>query len=254
MTDSNEPICWMVLAPLSADGFTGMAAAEWKRLRPHAIHPPPWDAVAGNGEYAALVCRLPGAEGKDRPFAARASRVVKDRPVYSLWLDPARAEIVEWRNGREMHSLPGDPLDLAERLGIPVERKEPTQDCRVAVVEGASAAEVRAALGDVADEEWLRIEPGSAGVLIAADDGPIGTQGWDVAEALPNATVYLVQRWPGRNAFEVRVLRGDDVLGVLAIPPDESDGQPLMQDVKGARTPAAIAAALGIPLALLQLD
>jgi hypothetical protein len=254
MNEPDGPICWMVLAPIPAGELARFAVAEWARRFPHAVDPPPWSAVAGNGEYAALVCRQAGAEGKDRPFAEHASRIAGDRAVYSLWLDPERAEIFEWRNGGETRTLPHDPSDFAGRLGVAVEREAPAQDYRVAVVEGASVGEVRAALGSDADEEWLRIDPGPAGVLITSTDGAIGTQAWDVAEALPDATVYLVQRWPDREEFEVRVLRGTEDVGVFAIPRAAGDTQPAVDEIRGARTPAAIAAALGIPLALLGLD
>jgi hypothetical protein len=121
MTDDDDPLCWMVLAPTPADELTRMAAAEWKRRQPYADEGPPWWAVPGDGEYAALLCRLPGAEGTERPFAERASRQAKDKPVYALWLDPERSEIVEWRNGREAGNPRDDPFVFAEALGVRVE-------------------------------------------------------------------------------------------------------------------------------------
>lgn len=254
MNEPGGPVCWMVLAPFPAAELARFAAEEWARRFPYAVDPPPWDAVAGSGEYAALVSRQPGAEGKDRPFAVRASRRAGDRAVYSLWLDAERAEIFEWRGGGETRTLPGDPSDFAERLGVPVEREAPARQYRLAVVEGASAGEVRAALGEAAGEAWLRVDPGPAGVLVTSTDGAIGTQAWDVAEALPRATVYLVQRWPDRDAFEVRILRGTEEVGVFALRGDAGDAEPSVDEVRGARTPAAIAAALGIPPARLGLD
>lgn len=74
MNEPNDPICWMVLAPLSAAELARLAAAEWARRFPFAVAPPPWEAVTGSGEYAALVCRLPSAEGTDRLHRRAARR------------------------------------------------------------------------------------------------------------------------------------------------------------------------------------
>jgi hypothetical protein len=102
---------------------------------------------------------------------------------------------------------------------------------------------VRAALGEFADEPWLQVEQGTGGVVITATDGPLGTQAWDVAEALPAATVYFVQQ--GAGTFEVLVLRGQEQAGSYRLPALE--GEPAaLADIKGEREPLAIMRALGI--------
>ena len=208
MTSLDASICWAVLAPLSTGDLERVAAREWARDFPYAIDPPPWQTVAGDAGYNALVSRSPGTEGSDRHFAEILSRRAPGRAVYALWLDPERREAFAWKDGREVDP-PSATLDVvAAQAGFTIAADVPlaTEEMSAAVVEGASIGEVQAALGEFADEPWLRVQPGPAGVLITATDGPLGTQAWDVAEALPSATVYYVQQWA--HAFDVLVLRG----------------------------------------------
>jgi hypothetical protein len=245
-------LCWAVLAPLSTDELRRIVDADWKRVMPYAVDGAPWEVIEGNGEYAAIVSDTPGSEGADRPLAERAAGVAK-KAVYALWLDPEREQIFVWERGRAAAMRPGAPLELARDLGFDTERPGPAAlpPFDVAVVEGASVEEVRQALGDVASEPWLRIEPCAGGVLLSSQDGTLGTQGWDAAEALPLTTTYLVQRWPGTGDFSVVVLQGGKDVGHFGVPQIEDDALP---HVRGARTPEAISGALGIPPQLLGLD
>ena len=253
MADSPDPTCWLVLAPLPASELEQIAETEWKRRFPFSVDPPPWEVVTGTGTYNALASRLPGSEGTDRPLAERASRLARKDPVFSLWLDPERSAISQWRNGKEVRAPSGDPLDVATSLGFSLGSVSAQRDFRVALVDGATVQDVRAALGDIANEDWLRIATAPTGALITSTDGAIGTQGWDVAAALPAATVFLVQHWPSSGAFEVRVLRGSDEIGVMRVPPLAGQAPSALHEIKGARTPRDIAVALGIDPTVLGL-
>jgi hypothetical protein len=247
----SEKLCWAVLAPLPAAELRRIVAERWREVAPYAIEGPPWDVTEGNGEYAAVVSDVPGSESADRPVAERAASMT-EKPVYALWLDPEREQIFVWNGGHGCAMRPGAPLELARTLGFDTAERTPQlPPFDLAVVEGATIEEIRRALGDAASEPWLRIEPCAGGVLLSAEDGRIGTQGWDAAEALPQATTYLVQRWPGTGAFSVVVLRGGEDVGHFRVPQIEDDALP---DIKGARTPEGIAAALGIRPQLLGFN
>jgi hypothetical protein len=252
MTTPDSSICWAVLAPLPVLELRRVAEGEWRRDFPYAIDPPPWEALAGRGEYAALISRSPGSEGGDHHFAKIFSMLVTGRPVYSLWLDPERQQIFEWKDGRQFGSPPeGDPLEFAESLGFEIVRRETPPLARsVAVVEGASVRDVRRALGDMADDTWIHLTPSRVGVLVTATDGPLGTQAWGIAEALPTATIYYVRRRTAPDELTVLVLRGSEEVGRLRVP--ALDDTEMLTDIKGARTPDAILDALGIPPEILD--
>lgn len=254
MTTLDNSTCWAVLAPLPAPELRRVAEGEWRRDFPYAIDPPPWEAVAGQGEYAALISRSPGSEGGDHHFAEIFSTIVTGKPVYSLWLDPERQQIFEWKNGRQFEPPPeGDPLEFAESLGFEVARREiPPLARSVAVVEGASVRDVRRALGDMAEDTWIHLAPNKVGVIVTAIDGPLGTQAWDIAQAMPTATIYYVQRRTAPSEFTVLVLRGSEAIGRLRIP--ALDDTEKLTDIKGARTLDAILDALGIPPGILDGD
>ena len=219
---------------------------------PYAVEGPPWKVIEGNEKYTAVVSDTPGSEGADRPIAELAAGET-EKPVYALWLDPEREQIFVWQRGLAGAMQPGAPLELARQLGFDTAGREPDRPpFDVAVVEGATLEEVRQALGDTALEPWLRIEPCAEGVLLSSEDGTLGTQGWDAAEALPQrTTTYLVQRWPGTGAFSVVVLRGGVEVGRFRVPEIEDDA---LLGIKGAQTPEGIAAALGIPPQLLGFN
>lgn len=246
-------ICWAVLAPLPASELERVAVREWKREFPHAIDSPPWEAISGAGDYNALISRSPGTEGSDRYFAEVLSKRACGKTVYSLWFDPEREHIFEWKDCKQVASRAGDPSEVAESLRFTVSRHGAagSASSSVAVVEDASVQDVRRALGDLANEGWIHIAPGPVGVLVTAHNGPLGTQAWDLAESLPTARVYYVQRRP--DEFTVLVLRGSDEIGRFRIPPLDDDTE-MLSDIKGARRPVAIAKALGIHPELLGLS
>jgi hypothetical protein len=253
MTTLDSSICWAVLVALPVSTLRHVAEREWERDFPHAIDPPPWETVPGRGEYAALVSDSPGSEGADRHFAEILSTLVAGKPTYSLWLDPERQHVFVWEHGRQIASRQVDPLELAESLGFEVGRPETaTPAPSVAVVEGASLQDVRQALADLTDLPWIHLTPGPAGVLVTADEGPLGTQAWEIAEALPAATVYYVRHRLDPVELTVLVLRGPEEIGRFRAPALDDDSE-MLTDVKGARAPDAILAALGIPPETLNL-
>ena len=246
MTLLDASICWAVLAPFSVEELDRIAAREWAREAPHAVDPPPWQAVAGEADYNALVSRSPGSEGGDRHFAQILSSLVAGHTVYALWLDPERRHAFVWKEGSEAGTPVAGPDEIATRAGFslaPV-TVPAAPEMSAAYVEGASIDAVRSALGDFAGESWLRVEQGAGGVMITATDGTLGTQAWDVAEAIPAATVYFVQR--GADTFEVLVLRGMEQTGLYRVPAFE--GEPgALADIKGETEPLAIMRVLGMP-------
>ena len=222
-----------------------VAVREWARAAPHAIDPPPWQAMAGEAGCNALVSRSPGTEGSDRHFAELLSRLAPGRTVHSLWLDPERRQAFAWREGRELPSIPATVEEVAAQAGFAIAPAPvpPEAEKTAAAVEGASLWDVRAVLGEFAHAPWLRVEQGSTGVVITATDGPLGTQPWDVAEALPSATACLVQRRV--DGFEVLVLRGTRQVGQFRVPP-LAGVEGALAAIKGETAPGAILRALGI--------
>lgn len=247
MTVLDRSLCWAVLAPVSAAELQHTIVSEWNQRFPHVrVDPPPWHVVRGRGDYNALVCDSPGSEGTDRPFAETLSRRADGKTVYSLWFHLDREAIFEWLEGDEVSYQERDPFDLAVSLGFEVRRPPGPRPARTAaVVEGASGADILAALGDAVAAHWLHVAQGFMGVVVTADDGLLGSVPWVIAEALPRATVYYLQRRPDPDEFTVLMLRGSVQIGWLQLP-TLADSSTL-SDIKGAKTPEEICAVLGLP-------
>ncbi len=249
---TTEPICWMVIARRPEAELDRFARDEYAKEFPHAVHRHPW-TVARGAAHAALISRLAGSEGSDWALGEKLSREIGREPVYTLWFDPERSSIVEWRDGKRVAERPEDPDQFARSLGFDIELGgEPwiqPANRNVTVVEATSVDEVRRTLGTRADEPWLRMEAGAVGAILSADDGDLGTESWDLSEALPNATVYHVQRELDTDVFCVLVLRKGDVTGSLRRPIFDSESE--LADIKGARAPEEILSVLGIRPGLL---
>jgi hypothetical protein len=245
MTRMDRIPCWVVLAPLPPEQLEELVRDNWLLEVPYATDPPPW-FVERVGGYSAVISPEQGTEGAERTLATRCSAIAPESPVYSLLLNPEREQIGTWLAGKVVSETDRDPRPLAASLGLelprPAVRAAPPS---VAVVAGASAAEVRQVLADLGDPEWIRATANRLGVLVSADDGPLGTQAWDIAEALPAAEVYYVQRDPDAGVFSVLVLRGGRELGSFLAPPLDDD-TPRLTEILGATTPAAILEALDI--------
>lgn len=250
---TSEPICWMIIATCSAAELERFAEADYAREFPHAVHNSPWRVASGTA-HAAVISRLAGSEGGDWALGERLSRQIGRDPVYTLWFDPERSVIVEWRDGRRIADRSEDPEQFARSLGFDLEDDagtswDPPANRNVTVVEATTVEALRGVLGARADESWLRIEQGPIGAILTADDGDLGTESWDVSDALPNATVYHVQHELDSDVFTVLVLRNGEVTESLRRP--ALDGATDLHDIKGAHTPQQVLAVLGIAPALL---
>lgn len=245
MTRLDPTPCWVILAPLPAAQLDELVREHWHTQVPHAIDPPPWFVVPV-GPYGAVISPEPGTEGPDRALAAQFS-LLTVAPVYSLLLDPERERICEWEGGDLVSETDRDPRPLSASWGLEIPQSTAlTVPASVAVVEGASVPEIRQVLTDHGVADWIRLTANRRGVLVTAESGPLGTQAWDIAEALPAAKVYYVQRHPTTGAFSVLVLHGSEEAGWFRTPPLDDDTPGLTQ-ILGASTPEAILDALDIP-------
>ena len=105
-------------------------------------------------------------------------------------------------------------------------------------------------LTDLGALDWIRLAANRRGVLVSAASGPLGTQAWDIAEALPAAQVYYVQRDPATEGLSVLVLRDGHEAGSFLAPPLDDD-TPRLPDILGASSASAILDALDIPATAL---
>jgi hypothetical protein len=245
MTD--EPICCMVIAPRSDAELAQVARDEHAKEFPHGTHPTYWTTARG-AKHAALISRLPGSEGSDWTLAEIISKSVGNDPVYTLWLDPERSKIVEWRKGKQTGELEEPPAAFARSLGFAIDDVAAPYTrpaVRMVAVVDASAEEVRRVLPDYAAE--LRITTGPAGTIVSLPDGDLG--GWEVSSALPDATVYHVEHRLDPDIFNVLVLRAEAIVGAFRIPEVEDDDA--VSDILGASTRQGVLARLGIDPALL---
>jgi hypothetical protein len=247
MTRIDQTPCWVVLAPMSSAQLDEIVRQEWQREVPYAVDPPPWFVVVPAGAYAAVVSVEPGTEGPDRTLAARCSALTAAGPVFSLQLAPGRERVGTWVAGELVAETDEDPRPLAGSLGIQLpQRIAPVVPSSVAVIEDASLPAVRQVLDRLGDNSWIQLTPNRRGVLVSSDSGALGTQAWEIAESLPAARVYYVQREVAVEAFSVLVLHGTEETGWLRIPPLDDD-TPTLTDILGVSTPAAILDALDIP-------
>lgn len=246
MTRVDQTPCWVVLAPVSSAQLGEIVWDEWEQQVPYAVTPPPWIVVPA-GAYAAAISVEPGTEGPDRTLAARCSALTAAGPVYSLQLTPGRERVSTWVAGALVGESDEDPRPLAASLGLQLPQwTAPPLPRSVAVVEAVSLPAVRQVLDILGDASWIQLKPNRRGVLVSSDSGPLGTQAWDIAEALPAARVYYVQREVAAETFSVLVLRGTEEVGWFRIPPLDDD-TPSLTNILGASTPAAILSALDIP-------
>jgi hypothetical protein len=250
VSTGKEPLCWALLVPLPAEALKRAAEAQWRKRKRFMPEVPEFEVIAGRGAYSALVERSPGSEGTEDPLAKSLSRAHSGR-VYSLWFD------LEW--DCHIHVFEGgklveereneDPHGVADELHVPLPKPATrvVESYSAARIEGASVAEVKKVLAQLAKTVPLHVEPVEGGVVVWGDDGDIATAVWRVTRALPEATIYDVRRSGDANGISVSVDRGDVELGTFHLPPKKVRDVPTLADVKGARTPGEIADALGIP-------
>jgi len=255
MTTFQEPICCMVIAQLPEAELDRIAEKQYRKTFPFAVDHHLWDAVTGSRSHNALISHLPGSEGSDWTLAEIISKRIGAEPVYSLWFDPERSNIVEWRMGKRVREHSDSPTSFARTLGFQLEPPDveadwtPPRNRSVAVIEGTTVADVRRVLGERAEETGLNIDEVKSGTIVSATDGQLGTESWDLSDALPDHTVYHLQHDIDPDEFSVLILLGGDVAGSLRIPP--FDSQLSVQEIKGAKTPEEILSALGVQPSLL---
>ncbi len=250
--NADDEIDWMIVAPLPAAELEAIAHAHWTRQKPFAIGDPPWEVKAGPDGCSALISRLPGSVGTDRPIAEAASRAATTAEVYALWFAPGLHAIHTYRDGHRTNSRDDAPGAFAASLGFPVPAQHPSADpLSVALVEGATLEQIREALGETAAKPWLRLEALPNGVLMWAADGSIGMAPWEAAPRLPGATVFIVLANPGSGEFQVLVKKGATSAGMFAEP---AIGDDLRPDIKGETKPRGILRVLGIHPGLLGLS
>jgi hypothetical protein len=90
-------------------------------------------------------------------------------------------------------------------------------------------------------------------VLVHSDAGNAGVFLYDLADALSGATVYRLITGPTPDRFGILIVRGGLDVGYFEVPDVEMTGVPKLAAVKGETTPSKIAAALGVPPALLGI-
>jgi hypothetical protein len=215
----------------------------------------PFEVIRGSGRYHAIVGLEPEV-GPEWPIAEDLS-LECDEPVYSIdrandpWL------VMSFRNGRgEIEELA--PGKLSRSLGCPLPGSEESSDSperkplrKVALVEGVRAQEAHRVLEEDAGEPLAPgrylLEDTPRGLLIASGTFDIGYADMTVSERFPHATVYAVIASPDLDFFYVTVRRGGEGIEEFAQPPDELPHLPVVNEIKGERSPERILAALGIP-------
>jgi len=249
---SEEPICCMIIVPSSPALLETIADREHAKRFPHGDHPHLWVSARSAG-HGALFTREPGSEGTDWTIAEIASRELDDTPVFTVWFDDERAQVAVWRCGQQVEVLDRDPVELVRGLGFdlfPSERAPLWNRGgyhEVAIVEGASVDDVRAALGDAAAP--CVVEQVRSGILVYRAGSDLADEPFTLSVGLPERRVYSVTHDDEAHEFMVRVMRDGVEVGRFNHPAVDPAHE--LPDVLGARSPRAILAALGVAPELL---
>jgi hypothetical protein len=123
------------------------------------------------------------------------------------------------------------------------------------VASGATPDEVARALGfDTPPANGpLHIAAGPRGAFVHSDAGNVAIFLWDLAEALPGRRIHLLVTGPDPGRFLCRVVQDESDIGAFETPWPEHAQSERLDAIEGETEPAAIAAALGVPRALLGL-
>lgn len=249
MSEANrQPLAWAVLAPAPPDRLSERAARAYDLGE--AEEP---EVVRGDGAYSAVVGH--DEEGDDE-FLAETLSSEFGGTVYLLRLRDERVAIWAYEAGESVREVRDDPFRLAASLGcsLPGSPEGPpaSEAVTLCVVEGATPARVARALGEYADLCEVRATAARR-VLVTSEKISIGILAYDLAAALPRATVYRLIGDPAAGRFGVLVLKGEEVVGNFESPAIKTS-YPGLSELKGEKTPSRIAAALGVPPELLKLD
>ncbi|KFA94403.1 hypothetical protein Q664_02995 [Archangium violaceum Cb vi76] len=215
----------------------------------------PFEVIVGSGRYQAIVSTEASYVGAEMQIAEALS-LECDETVYSIERANDPWAVMSWRNGA-LEVLEVGPEGLARSLGCPLPGSEKTSDRaarkplrHVALVEGVRAQEAPRVLeeaGDPLPPEHYRFEDTPRGLRVSSGTGNIGFADITLSEQLPNATAYGVIASPSLDVFIVYMLQGGECIGQFAHPPDGFPSFPVVNDIKGERSPERILAALGIP-------
>lgn len=252
--NSNAEVVWAVLAPLPHAQLSERAARAWqKRYGEMEGAEPSWEVLPGRAGYSAVIDRTRGSEGDDESLAQELSRE-SDGTFYLLRLRDEGEAVWAYERGELTRDMAREPYSFAESMGcaLPEPYAGPPESKAVTlcVVEGATAEEVARALG--ANAARCRINTTQAGVLVYSQEISVSFFAFDIAEAQPAATVYSITSNPSPARFGVQVFKGEQVVGNYEYPYIKTS-YPVLTDIKGETSPERIAAALGVPSALLGL-
>lgn len=274
-----EDLTWVLLVPVDADELKRRSDEYWrKEYRGREDLVKQWEVRQGTGEYAMLVDRNPGSEGKDDiPLARTFSRRV-DKPVYLLYMNADFLDyggaVQVFKKGRQSMDPAEDPYSLAERLGCPLptsssspasQAEEPMQDVELedprsaCYCEGLTRAATTRALRKVQylPDPAMHVEAVENGTVIWSDNRGKPFYAWDASELEPEHTFYALLAWPETGAFQCYVLEEGSEKGLFALPePSEYERETfrMLNEVKGETEPTKIAAALHVPSRLLGLQ
>ncbi len=250
MSEANrQPLAWAVLAPATPD-LLGERAASAEGFGKAETERP--EVVRGDGAYSAIVGR--DDEGDDELLAETLSSEFGGT-VYLLRLRDEREAVWAYEAGKLVREVRDDPFRLAASLGcgLPGWAEGPpvSEAVTLCVVEGATPAQVARALGEYADRCEVRATAARR-VLVTSEKISVGIIAYDLAAALPRATVYRLINDPVAGRFGVLVLKGEQVAGNFESPAIKTS-HPALSELKGETTSPGIAAALGVPPELLKL-
>lgn len=249
--EDRQPIRWAVLAPAPPELLSERVARARAEADSEAEDEwPRWEIVAGEGEYSAIVGR--GEEGDDEWLAEALSRELGGS-FYVLRLRDEREAVWAYEDGELVEELRDDPFWLAAGLGCRLPGwVEPPVSTAISfcVVEGATPAQVGPLLGEYGDVCDVRATAAHR-VLVTSEKVSVGFLAYDLAAALPGATVYRLISDPAAGRFGALVLAGERVIGNFESPAIKTS-YPELTELKGEKTPSGIAAALGVPPELLR--
>jgi hypothetical protein len=271
--NGEEPV-WALLAPLPlkelnqlAEKYRRDVASGDPAFREEDELPPPtWQVVGGTGKYSAIVEYDPGSEGTDeRPLAKRISRKVKS-PVYVLYLSESFIErdvIDVYKSGRRSGSKPDAPSVLAKELGVNIsgdaetDDGEPVRITGVLVVKGKKASDVIRALKMREPLPGpLRVEDGPKGAIVYNDEvGDEPTVDSKISKVFPEVEIFGITISPDEGRLIASVMQNDESKGVFDYPDGADPEEDIVLDsILGAKSPAAIVKALGIPKKILDVS
>jgi hypothetical protein len=254
---------WAVLAPGEPARLESRALAiampDWDEEDGEEL---PFEFIPGSGRYHAIVGTDPIDIGAEMQIAEALS-LECDEPVYSIERANDPWAVTAWRNGA-LEVLEVSPESLARSLGCPLPGREASDSParkalrKVVWVEGVRAQEAHRMLEETAGEPLAPgrylLEDTPQGLLISSGTSDVGYADLTVSEAFPHACVYGVIATPVLDTLFVNVLRGGECIGQFAHPPDEFPPFPVVNEIKGERSPERILAALGIPAERFRIE